>query len=223
MTFKALAALLTYPEADLLEAIPEIERVLEGEAACNREAASQAAALLTLLKTGTLTELQQNYVATFDQNPSHSLHLFEHVHGESRDRGPAMVNLLDEYGKRGLTVSAAELPDYVPLFLEYLSLLPAGEALSTLGEAVHVLAVIGRKLAASGSPYSSVFSVLEAISPVRAQPLPGQPERDMEEAVVTFGTGPDGVEPLLAPASSGLAYAAVPNPHRRQPPAAQTN
>lgn len=192
-TCKVLAAMLTYPEADWLEALDEMEQVLPAETA------QTLAPLFGLLRSHSLIELQQNYVATFDQNPSHSLHLFEHVHGESRERGQAMVDLLQEYQAHGLEISAAELPDFVPLFLEYLSLLPGEEARAMLGEAVHVLALIGRKLEKNGSPYHTVFKVLESLSPVAAQELPEQPVREMEETMETFGPGADGTEPLLVP------------------------
>src|SRR5574340_957832 len=163
----------------------------------------------------------ENYVAVFDRNPSHSLHLFEHIHGESRDRGSAMVALLEEYWKRDFDASASELPDYVPLFLEFLSLLPADEALELLGDAVHVIATIGRKLDANGSPYATAFQVLEALSPVTAQALVEQPVHDMDEAMERFGPAMDGVEPLLKP-SPQAAVVQMPA-SRRQAAAPQRN
>jgi nitrate reductase delta subunit len=87
----------------------------------------------------------------------------------------------------------------VPLFLEFLSLLPADEALALLGDAVHVLATIGRKLDGNGSPYATAFQVLEALSPVAAQELAEPPVRDMDEAMEMFGPTADGIEPLLKP------------------------
>ena len=200
-TFKVLSVLLMYPETDWLAALPELDEVLASEAGFNGEARTALAPLLALLRDTKLIELQENYVATFDRNPSHSLHLFEHIHGESRDRGSAMIDLLQEYWKHDFDASSAELPDYVPLFLEFLSLLPADEALALLGDAVHVLAALGRKLAANGSPYAAAFQVLEALSPVAAQELVEPPVRDMDEAMEQFGPSADGVEPLLKPGS----------------------
>ena len=198
-TFKALSLLLTYPEPDWLAALPELRAALDDEAAANGNAASRLAPLFDLLHASPLIALQENYVATFDRNPSHSLHLFEHIHGESRDRGAAMIDLLDEYWKVGLDASAAELPDYVPLFLEFLSLLPADGAGALLGDAVHVLAAIGRRLDAGGSPYAHAFQVLESMSPVAALELAEPPVRDMDEAMELFGPSAEGVEPLLKP------------------------
>ena len=213
-SYQALALLLTYPQADWLAHVNEVEALLTEESDLNNNAASNLAPLFELLRTSTLIELQQNYVATFDQTPSHSLHLFEHIHGESRDRGQAMVNLLQEYRAHGLLMAADELPDYVPLFLEYLSQRPDADAAKLLGDAVHVLALIGGKLNKNGSPYHTVFDVLEALSPVVAQALQEPPVRDMDEAMETFGPAIDGREPLLG-AQPQVAYAAMPKPYRQ--------
>ena len=198
-TFKVLSLLLCYPESDWLAALPELEAALKVESDINGDAAGKMTPLFAQLRETKLIALQESYVATFDRNPSHSLHLFEHIHGESRDRGSAMIDLLQEYWKYDFDASASELPDYVPLFLEFLSLLPADEALALLGDAVHVIATIGRKLDANGSPYATAFQVLEALSPVEAQELTEPPVHDMDEAMEMFGPTMDGVEPLLKP------------------------
>jgi len=212
-TFKVISLLLCYPESDWLAALPELEDALAAEADFNGDARTKLAPLFVQLRETSLIALQENYVATFDRNPSHSLHLFEHIHGESRDRGSAMIDLLNEYWKYDFDASASELPDYVPLFLEFLSLLPTDEALALLGDAVHVLATIGRKLDANGSPYATAFQVLEAISPVEAQELVEPPVRDMDEAMEMFGPTMDGVEPLLKPVPQ-VAVVQMPVSHR---------
>ncbi len=198
-TFKAISLLLCYPETEWLDALPELESVLKDEAEFNGDAATRMAPLFAQLRDTSLIALQENYVATFDRNPSHSLHLFEHIHGESRDRGSAMIDLLNEYWKYDFDASSSELPDYVPLFLEFLSLVDDAEALNLLGDAVHVIATIGRKLDANGSPYAGAFQVLETMSPVAAQELAEPPVHDMDEAMEMFGPTMDGVEPLLKP------------------------
>jgi len=218
-TFKVLSLLLCYPEPDWLGALPELEQALAAEADFNGDARTRLTPLFAQLRETGLIALQENYVATFDRNPSHSLHLFEHIHGESRDRGSAMIDLLQEYWKHDFDASASELPDYVPLFLEFLSLLPTDEALGLLGDAVHVLATIGRKLDANGSPYATAFQVLEALSPVAALQLAEPPVRDMDEAMEMFGPSTDGVEPLLKP---GRPVAVVQMPASRRQAAAST-
>ena len=195
--YRILSALLLYPEGDLVAALPELESGLP------TPMRARVAPLLAHLAENDMITLQQEYVQTFDRTPSHSLHLFEHIHGESRDRGQAMVDLMEEYKKHGLQMQGDELPDFVPLFLEFLSQVDDEEAGRLLGDAVHVLAFIGRKLAANGSPYAGVFDLLEALSPVAAEELSEPPVKDMDEALETFGPGADGVEPLLKPQSSG--------------------
>jgi nitrate reductase delta subunit len=190
--YSVLSALLSYPDAGLLAALPELRAALDAPRR------GQLAPLLSLLDgADDLIALQEQYVATFDRRPAHSLHLFEHIHGESRDRGQAMVDLREEYLRHGLVPDTTELPDYVPLFLEFLGQIAPADAAALLGDAIHVLARIGDKLAESGSPYAAVFNVLRTLTDTVPQPLPEPPEGEMEEAMVTFGPGADGTEPAL--------------------------
>ncbi len=197
--YRILSALLTYPEQDLIDALMEIDDALDAYP----DAQETLAELTDFFKQHDLIALQENYVATFDRNPAHSLHLFEHVHGESRDRGQAMVDLLHEYQQHGFEPDAAELPDHVPLFLEYLSLVSPAQAEALLGDAIHVLAAIGRRLGRNESPYAAVFAVLCTLTAVVPLEQTDPPVRDMDEAMETFGPGVDGVEPLLKPTLSG--------------------
>lgn len=217
-TFKVLSLLLSYPQAEWMEELNLMETLLEEEKEQNGAAQAQLADLFQALRAETLLGSEQTYVGTFDRNPSHSLHLFEHIHGESRDRGSAMVNLIEVYRQHGLDMEANELPDYVPLFLEYLSQLPDQDALSMLGEAVDVLALIGRKLKGNNSPYHTVFAVLEGMSPVAAQVLPDAPIREMEETIIQFGPSADGTEPLMVPKPQ-VAYVRLPESRKAAVPA----
>ncbi|MDN0082548.1 nitrate reductase molybdenum cofactor assembly chaperone [Crenobacter sp. SG2305] len=192
-SYKALSALLCYPEAELIAALPELRAALAEWPSL----AAQVAPLIDHLAAHDLIALQEGYVATFDRSPAHALHLFEHIHGEDRDRGQAMVDLIEEFRRHGLEPVANELPDYLPLFLEFLAAIAPDEAARLLGDAVHVIGHVGGRLAAAGSPYAGVFAALEALSPVPAEPLTAPPVRDMDEALETFGPGVDGVEPLL--------------------------
>lgn len=196
---QVLSAVLCYPEQPLLDDLRHIDWAL----AEYPQARELLAPLTDMLQRESLIALQENYVATFDRNPAHSLHLFEHVHGESRDRGQAMVDLIEEYRRDGFDLSTSELPDYVPLFLEYLGALVLDgkeeRAEQLLGDAVHVLAAIGDRLARNESPYAAVFRVLRTLTDVQPEPQQEPPVRDMDEALETFGPGADGVEPLLGP------------------------
>ncbi len=216
--YRVLSALLSYPDDELIEALPVLRSMLEPESSL----ALQPLFLL-LEQAPDAIALQEQYVATFDRRPAHSLHLFEHIHGESRDRGQAMVDLRDEYLRHGLVLDTSELPDYVPLFLEFLGQVEPLAAAALLGDAIHVLARIGDKLAQAGSPYACVFTVLQGLTSTVPQPLPEPPEGDMEEAMVTFGPGADGTEPALrsrTPAEQPLRFhAELPGKQTRSDPA----
>jgi nitrate reductase delta subunit len=163
-TFKALSALLTYPSAELQQAAGEIGEVIAAEQAIPARVRNQLGELVTELATGDLYDLQERYVLLFDRTRSLSLHLFEHVHGESRDRGQAMIDLKNLYENSGLFMSAPELPDFVPLFLEFLSLRPPAEACELLGQPAHILSALGERLRKRKSAYEAVFRALVALS-----------------------------------------------------------
>jgi len=166
--FKALSILLGYPTAELCEAVDDIRAVLAEDNPQSAEILVNVSPLLESLVRNDLFDLQERYVLLFDRTRSLSLQLFEHVHGESRDRGQAMVDLIDMYRAHGLEVTASELPDHLPLFLEFLSLLPEPEARSLLGNAAHVVAALGERLARRGSDYAGVMKAIEAIAGVSA-------------------------------------------------------
>jgi nitrate reductase delta subunit len=163
-SLKALSALLTYPTQDLQRASAEIGEVLAGERAIPAGLRESLSALVRDLAAGDLYDLQERYVLLFDRTRSLSLHLFEHVHGESRDRGQAMIDLKAQYEQHGLAMAENELPDFLPLFLEYVSLLPASEARESLSQPAHIFAAIGERLAKRGSIYEAVFRALIALS-----------------------------------------------------------
>lgn len=195
--YRLLSALLSYPEPELLDALGDVESML----ADFPDAEEALQPLVGYLATNDLIAVQENYVATFDRNRSHSLHLFEHVHGESRDRGQAMVDLLETYRGQGFEPVVSELPDHVPLFLEFLGVIDPAQAQDLLDEAIHVVAAIGARLAKGGSPYAGIFAVLRAESRVIPREQTEAPVRDMDEAMETYGVSQDGVEPLLRPFS----------------------
>jgi len=203
-SLKALSELLTYPTAELQQAAGEISEAIENDTAIPISVRNQLHRLLTELATGDLYDLQERYVLLFDRTRSLSLHLFEHVHGESRDRGQAMIDLKAQYEAHNLFMSAAELPDFVPLFLEYLSLLPAREACETLGQPAHIFAAIAERLRKRKSSYEAVFRALIALSAAKPKEeeisallsVPDPDANDLaaldaawEDEPVTFGPG----------------------------------
>ncbi len=163
-TFKALSALLSYPSAELRQAIPELAAAIDAEALLPVGLRRQLEHLMNEMAAGDLYDLQERFVLLFDRTRSLSLHLFEHVHGESRDRGQAMIDLKALYENGGLEIDAAELPDFVPLFLEFLSTLPRGEAYELLGQPAHIFAALAERLRKRQSAYEAVFRVLAALA-----------------------------------------------------------
>ncbi len=197
--FQVMSALLQYPEQDLLDALPELDGLL---ALAPDGVRVKLAPLFAHLRAHALIAAQEVYVDTFDRGRKYSLHLFEHIHGESRDRGPAMVDLMDAYKQHGFQVEASELPDFLPLLLEFLGGVEQEVALSFLNEAIHVIAVIGERLGEKNSPYACVFNTLVSLATVAPLPLVQPPVRDMDEAMEMFGPGADGIEPLLKPGAT---------------------
>jgi len=203
-TFKALSALLSYPDEELQKAAPELRTVIDEETLIPADSRRLVDALLEEIATGDLYALQERYVDQFDRTRSLSLHLFEHVHGESRDRGQAMIDLKSLYEQNGLYLSAAELPDFVPALLEFLSMLPLTQARALLSQTAHILTALAERLQKRHSPYAAIFQALAALATL-APDAPGvelvaegedadpndfaQLDAQWEEEAVTFGPG----------------------------------
>jgi len=164
LIFKAFSALLSYPSAEMREALPEIVELVR---ASKLIAPHERAALLDLVEEigeGDLLMAEERYVDLFDRGKALSLHLFEHLHGDGRDRGVAMVELKALYGAAGFELSTSELPDYLPVVLEYLSQRDMAEARDMLTDCAHILASIARSLLARQSRYASVPQALLVIA-----------------------------------------------------------
>jgi nitrate reductase delta subunit len=203
-TLKVLSALLTYPSDELVAAAPEMKAILTEEGVLRRARRAAVEALIDDLSGRDLFDAQERYILLFDRTRSLSLHLFEHVHGESRDRGQAMVDLIKLYEDGGYTPTTAELPDFLPLFLEYVATRKPAEAIDLIGQPGHVLAAIGERLNKRQSPYAAVFAALVALSnakldetalaALRDEPDPEPDDLEALDAAwmdeeVTFGPG----------------------------------
>ncbi len=201
-TLKVLSALLSYPTAELQAAVPELRAALVADGRLQQKHRQQLGKLLDEIAAGDLYDLQERYVLLFDRTRSLSLHLFEHVHGESRDRGQAMVDLRALYERHGLIPAANELPDHLPLFLEFLSEIPQAEAQGLLAETAHVLEALRLRLEKRTAPYAAVLAGAEALAEAGPQSevvaaLMQEPDEDpsdlaaldaaWEEEEVTFG------------------------------------
>ena len=159
-TYRALAILLSYPGEEMAALAPAALAAMEQERLLPGQLRRGLSELARELSQPDLYEAQARYVELFDRTRSLSLQLYEHVHGESRDRGQAMVELLKLYSARGLELTAKELPDHLPVFLEFLSQQPEDEAAALLGEAVHVLEALHERLKKRHSIYAHVFAAL---------------------------------------------------------------
>lgn len=167
LTLRTLAALLGYPSADLLAHVGDLRAGLDEEAALKNVARRRLDPLLDRLAGADLMDAQAEYTDLFDRSRKLSLHLFEHVHGESRDRGQAMLDLAAQYMEAGLLLEAAELPDFIPVFFEYASCLPPRDARETLAQPAHVLAALEQRLRERDSDYAGVFAAALALTGVR--------------------------------------------------------
>ncbi len=195
-TFKALGIFLWYPNEEWLRGIGDLCDLIEQEKLVGADDARAIRIFAEGLQAQDVFDAQEAYVDTFDRIRSLSLHLFEHVHGESRDRGQAMVDLAEVYKEQGFTLAKSELPDYLPVFLEFLSHLPKDEALEMLADPANVLVALGKRLAERGSPYNAIFNSLihlagrepEKVDRKIAATLPSftQLDKEWEEKPVDF-------------------------------------
>jgi nitrate reductase delta subunit len=229
LTFKVLAALLVYPERELIESLAEIRAILEAENALPEAERRALGGLIADLGSADLLDAQARYVMLFDQSRSLSLHLYEHSHGESRDRGQAMVNLLQHYRAHGLEPGTAELPDFLPLFLEFLSTRPPDEARALLGQAVEVVALLRARLERRGAPNAAVYRAIAALAPARADDAairatvaaearddtPAALDLAWAEAPVTFGNDPGAAAGANCSAASATVARFAPPPDAR--------
>lgn len=212
-TLKVLSLLLSYPSQELKDEAGALRAALEGERLLKPQTLRALEALFDELARNDLLELQGRYVDLFDRTRSLSLHLFEHVHGESRERGQAMIDLRAAYGEQGLLMVSDELPDFLPAFLEFAAVLPLKEARRTLAEPVHVLQALHERLQARGTPYAAVLAALvelsgarphpDALQELRAKPDPGADDfeavdKAWEEEAVRFGPEPAEPTGLMA-------------------------
>jgi nitrate reductase delta subunit len=203
-TYKILGLLMSYPKPEWVSHLDECKLVLEQENVLPRKHLKAVVAFIEMLETADLYSVQEEYVATFDRGRSHCLHLFEHIYGESRDRGQAMVNLIEAYEEKGLFIDQAELPDYIPLFLEFLSLCPVDEAVTLLGEPIDIVATIAARLQERDSSWAALFAALVALSKVK-------PNRDKVEEVLAQGQEDNSLEALDKEWEEAAAFAGQPD------------
>lgn len=181
-TLRVLARLLSYPDAGLREHACELVQALAREAALSGERIGELGQLLHRLSRRPALAVEAEFVELFDRGRSTSLHLFEHVHGDSRDRGPAMIDLIKTYEQAGLMLREDELPDHLSVLLEYASTQPPREARELLGETAHILRAIFSALHKKGSPYASVVAAVLELAGERAEAVAVADDEPLDES-----------------------------------------
>lgn len=205
-TLKALSLILSYPTRELQAAMPEIGGVLAADSRITGFGRRALRPLVEELATRDIYDLEESYVALFDRSRTLSLNLFEHVHGESRDRGGAMVSLVETYREAGFDPVTSELPDHLPVLLEFLALQPPENAKDILADAAHIFEALRVRLERRESAYQAVFTALQQLSKAKTDKsalaaLLEEPDEDpddldaldqiWEETQVTFGPDPN--------------------------------
>jgi nitrate reductase delta subunit len=182
LTLRVLARLLSYPDADLRAHLDELRQALRDEAALAPARLAEVEALIAGIGAQSAIDAEADYVQLFDSGRRTSLHLFEHVHGDSRDRGPAMIDLAQTYEQAGLYLAEGELPDYLPAVLEFVSTQPAPEARAFLGEMSHIFNALFNALQERDSAYASVLGALLELAGEKARPVKATAEPSLDES-----------------------------------------
>ena len=183
-SLRVLARLLSYPDAQLQSHLPSMRTALLLEKAISPSRLVELDALMNTLAQNDTLENEAEYVQIFDRGRATSLHLFEHVHGDSRDRGPAMIDLAQTYEKGGMFLAPGELPDYLPAVLEFVSTQPTRTARDFLGEMAHIFNAIFSALQQRQSAYASVIGALLELAGEKAQAVKLAPEETLDETWV---------------------------------------
>lgn len=205
-TLKAFSLLLSYPTRELQHAMPEIGAVLASDTRLTAAARRDLRPLVEEISGRDIYDLEEQFVLLFDRSRTLSLNLFEHVHGESRDRGGAMVSLVETYREGGFDPATSELPDHLPVLLEFLATQSPLVAQETLADAAHIFEALNTRLVRRESLYGAVFAGLLQLARVTADrdvvaEMLAQPDDDptdlealdevWEEAEVRFGPDPN--------------------------------
>lgn len=183
LSCRVLARLLDYPSDDMLAALPELVAALRSERALSPARQLEVEALASVLRHGERYAVQSRYVECFDRGRATSLHLFEHVHGDSRERGPALVDLAKTYEAGGMFFDASELPDYLPVVLEFCSTQPPEVARSFLAEMAHILNAIHSALVKrEHNPYAAAIGAVLELAGERPQAVQITVDEPLDEA-----------------------------------------
>jgi nitrate reductase delta subunit len=160
--YKILAHLLDYPTDELLGNLQDIMTMLKEDPEVTAHERDELMQLISWMQLHNLIGMQSDYVRTFDMTPEHDLHLTHHLFGDDSGRGPALIDLSEHYKAAGLEVDENEIPDFLPLILEYVSMLDDMQARVFLGDAAKVITVLAENLEKAKSPYSRLLRIIES-------------------------------------------------------------
>jgi nitrate reductase molybdenum cofactor assembly chaperone NarJ/NarW len=196
-TYKILSILLSYPEKEIREFLSEVLPNLTSEELLKEREIDGIRQFIEFYAVQELTDWQEHYVQLFDYSRAVSLYLFEHVHGDSKDRGQAMVDMINFYKENGLEINQTGLPDYLPAFLEFLSFQEPLKAAELLAEPVDILEHILNRLKVTGNLYQHILSAIISLSArepnhelmenTSKEVLSIDFDKDYEEPQVSFG------------------------------------
>jgi len=200
-TLKVISRLMDYPSAELHKNRAELYLLIGTLRELSPDRREGLLELARDIYDQPLLDAEAKYTALFDSGRYLSLHLFEHVHGESRDRGQAMVDLMAQYEETGIRIAAQELPDYIPLYLEFLATREPVDALIGIADVAHILNLLYARLHERQSPYQALFSALLQMAGISAEVEPFKKQvaeemredtteamdREWEEEAVSFG------------------------------------
>jgi nitrate reductase delta subunit len=190
LTLRVLARLLSYPDAVLRAHLLEMRDALRDERALTAGRLLEIDRLIDQLRGPQPLAVEAAYVELFDRGRGTALHLFEHVHGDSRDRGPAMVDLVRTYEQAGLFLAPGELPDHLTVVLEYASTQPPMAGRAFLREITHIVRALFSAVLARRSAYASVLAAVLDLAGEKALAvdLPAEPGIDESwEEPAAFG------------------------------------
>jgi nitrate reductase delta subunit len=182
LSCRVLARLLDYPSDATRALLPELLQALQQERALSPARLAEVEALVGRIGRPDAYAVQALYVESFDRGRATSLHMFEHVHGDSRERGPALVDLQQTYAAGGMFFEASELPDYLPVVLEFASTQPPAVAREFLAEMAHILNAIHTALIKRDNPYAAAIGAVLELAGEKPQAVQITPDEPLDEA-----------------------------------------
>ena len=159
--YKIISNLLDYPDREIIENLDELIQIIDNSFEINRSEKESLLTFINWMSGQSVIEIQQEYVKTFDMTPEHSLHLTHHIFGDDKERGPALIDLQEHFKKEGFEMKPGEIPDYLPLLLEYVATLDEHDSGAFLADANKIIKILSKNLSKANSPFAELTKILE--------------------------------------------------------------